>query len=109
MTTPPGADVVRAWRSGEAEPCWEGRDGEGFPLIPRKPARMRTSGGTGEREAYFNAVPTAADPSPAEPAVAPPESSPPSASDWRSWVALLAWAAIGLLLLEWLVYHRGWL
>lgn len=109
MPTPPGSDVMRAWRAGEAEPCWEGRDGEGFPLRPRKPGRVRTVGGTGTREAYYNPRPEASAGPEIAPAVSPPEAAPASGTDWRSWVTWLAWAAFVLLLVEWLVYHRGWL
>lgn len=109
---PAGEGAIRGWRAGEKEPSWEGHAGEGFPFRPRKPGRFRVAGNGAVREAFVNTRPL----EPASPGEAPTAASAPAAAavvasvaDWRSWVRALAWAALGLLLIEWLVYHRGWL
>ncbi|MBN2490626.1 MAG: hypothetical protein JXQ29_07245 [Planctomycetes bacterium] len=105
---PAPAGPVRVGRHGEGDVLWQGEAGEGFPFRPRRAGRFAAVTGSAVLEACFN--PGGVDPAwapPAARAAAAPVAEERGAADWRSAAALAVWIALGVLLLEWALYHRG--
>jgi hypothetical protein len=111
---PAGHGVVRVTRNGRATTLWTGRAGEGYAFRARQPGQFTARGESGKRDCFFNPVPPPAsaegpdDPVPGTveaPRPGPPEFLP----GWLSRLAVVAWIALAILCLEWVLYHRGML
>jgi hypothetical protein len=111
---PPGNDVIAVSREGVASTLWVGRAGDGFAFRARQPGQFKAEGESGRRDCFFNPVLPPADgqsePMPAldraEGSAGASGASPPG---WLSRLSVVVWIALAVLLVEWVVYHRGML
>lgn len=108
-----GQEGVRAGREDDADAVWIGRAGDGFSFRPRRCGLFEAAGEGRRRACYFN--PAVPDPGPEESPGDPDrgtgnEANGPDrkveARGWDSYLLVLVWCALGILLVEWFLFHR---
>jgi len=111
---PAGRAWVRAGREDDADPVWIGHAGEGFTFRPRRCGLFEAASGGERRLCYFNpAVPgpgpgkTPGDPARGAGSEAKEPDGRLEATRRDSYLLVLAWCALGILLVEWLLFHRA--
>jgi len=108
---PTGMGQVAVSREGDPSPIWTGEIDVGFPFRARRPGLFEASGGWGRRSCYFNPVWPGLRPAVPTSHMLDARSGPEAEEGqgpgtFRTFCLALAWAAMGVLLLEWFLFHR---